>query len=58
MIKFLRKFRQQLLKENKTGRYLKYALGEIVLVVIGIKTDLKNRFTDLNALSRGFKIWY
>ncbi|PTM09471.1 MAG: hypothetical protein DA407_05810 [Bacteroidetes bacterium] len=36
MIKFFRKIRQNLLMENKTGKYLKYAFGEIVLVVIGI----------------------
>ena len=24
------------MSENKTGKYLKYAIGEIVLVVIGI----------------------
>ncbi|MFD2587802.1 DUF6090 family protein [Croceitalea marina] len=36
MIKFVRKIRQNLLLENKTGKYLKYAIGEILLVVIGI----------------------
>ena len=36
MIKFFRKIRQNLLVENKTGKYLKYALGEIILVVVGI----------------------
>ena len=36
MIKFFRKIRQDLLRNNKTGDYLKYAVGEIVLVVIGI----------------------
>lgn len=36
MIKFFRQIRQHLLSEGKTGKYLKYALGEIVLVVIGI----------------------
>ena len=36
MIKFFRKIRQNLLLEGKTGKYLKYAIGEIVLVVIGI----------------------
>jgi len=36
MIKFFRKIRQNLLMENKTGRYFKYAIGEILLVVIGI----------------------
>ena len=36
MIKFFRHIRQSLIMENKTGKYLKYAIGEIVLVVIGI----------------------
>jgi len=36
MIKFFRKIRRNLLMENKTGKYFKYAIGEIVLVVIGI----------------------
>lgn len=36
MIKFYRKIRQKLLSENKFSKYLLYAIGEIVLVVIGI----------------------
>jgi hypothetical protein len=36
MIKFFRKIRQNLLSEGRTSKYLKYALGEIILVVIGI----------------------
>jgi len=36
MIKFFRKIRYNLMEQNKTGKYLKYAIGEIVLVVIGI----------------------
>ncbi len=36
MIKFFRKIRQNLLSEGKTGKYLKYAIGEVILVVIGI----------------------
>ncbi len=36
MIKFFRKIRQQLLTENKINKYILYAIGEIVLVVIGI----------------------
>ena len=36
MIKFFRKIRYNLMEQNKTGKYLKYALGEIVLVVMGI----------------------
>jgi hypothetical protein len=36
MIKFFRKIRQKLLTENKFSKYLLYAFGEIILVVIGI----------------------
>ena len=36
MIKFFRKIRQKLLSENKFSKYLIYAIGEIILVVIGI----------------------
>jgi uncharacterized protein YbgA (DUF1722 family) len=36
MIKFFRKIRYNLMEKNKTGKYFKYAIGEIVLVVIGI----------------------
>ncbi len=36
MIKFFRKIRQNLFSEGKTGKYFKYAIGEIILVVIGI----------------------
>lgn len=41
MIKFFRKIRQQLLMENKTSKYFKYAIGEIILVVIGILIALQ-----------------
>ncbi|WP_223033791.1 DUF6090 family protein [Hanstruepera marina] len=36
MIKFFRNIRKNLLNKGKTSKYLKYAIGEIVLVVIGI----------------------
>ena len=36
MIKFFRKIRQKLLSESKFSKYLIYAIGEIVLVIIGI----------------------
>ena len=41
MLKFFRKIRQKLLAQNKIGQYLKYALGEIFLVVIGILIALQ-----------------
>jgi len=45
MIKFFRKIRKGLLSENRFGKYLIYAIGEIVLVVIGIliALNLNNR---------------
>ena len=41
MIKLFRNIRQSLLAEGKTSKYLKYALGEIILVVIGILIALQ-----------------
>jgi hypothetical protein len=52
MIKFFRKIRQNSLTQGKTGQYFKYAIGEIVLVVIGILIALQinnwnqNRIND------------
>jgi len=68
MIKFFRRIRQQLLKENKFSKYLIYAIGEIVLVVIGILIALainnsnQNRVIEekeqiyLNGLKEEFQI--
>jgi hypothetical protein len=36
MIKFFKKIRQNMLTEKKFSKYLIYAIGEIILVVIGI----------------------
>lgn len=67
MIKFFRKIRQRLLSENKFSKYIFYAIGEIVLVVIGIlialqindwNEDRKNNNTEqkmLNALQMEFE---
>jgi hypothetical protein len=41
MIKFFRKIRQKMLSENKVRQYLLYAIGEIILVVIGILIALQ-----------------
>ncbi|WP_179345516.1 DUF6090 family protein [Winogradskyella ursingii] len=41
MIKFFRHIRQRLVKESRTSKYLLYAIGEIVLVVIGILIALQ-----------------
>ena len=41
MIKFFRHIRQNLLFKGRIGRYLKYAIGEIFLVMIGILLALQ-----------------
>jgi hypothetical protein len=41
MIKFFRRIRQKLLTDNKFSKYLLYAVGEILLVVIGILIALQ-----------------
>jgi hypothetical protein len=60
MIKFFRKIRQKVLMENKTGKYFKYAIGEIVLVVIGILIALQinnwNENRKKEALKDEYKI--
>jgi hypothetical protein len=41
MIKFFRTIRRELMEKGKTGKYFKYAIGEIILVVIGILIALQ-----------------
>lgn len=41
MFKFFRQLRQNLLLKGNTGKYFKYAIGEIALVVIGILIALQ-----------------
>ena len=59
MIKFFRKIRQKLINEGNLKKYLIYAIGEILLVVIGIlialqinnwNENLKDRKDELNGL--------
>ncbi len=58
MIKFFRKIRQKLLSENKFSKYLLYAIGEIVLVVIGILIALgvnnSNELRKIKILERSY----
>ena len=41
MINFFRKIRKQLADDNKPLKYMRYAIGEILLVVIGILIALQ-----------------
>ncbi len=53
MIKFFRKIRYDLMEKNKTGKYFKYAIGEIILVVVGILIALQiNNWNENKKLSR------
>jgi hypothetical protein len=55
MIPFFRKIRQQLLTGNRFSKYLLYAIGEIILVVIGILIALQiNNWNDIRK-SRAFE---
>lgn len=52
MIIFFRKIRQNLLSADNTGKYLKYAIGEIILVVIGILIALSINNWNSDRLDR------
>ena len=55
MIKFFRKIRQRLLTENKFSKYLIYAIGEIILVVIGILIALQiNNWNEHKKLKKEY----
>lgn len=52
MIKLFRSTRQNLLNEGKTSKYIKYAIGEIILVVIGILIALQINNWNQNQQNR------
>jgi len=52
MIKLFRNIRKSLLNEGKTTKYFKYAIGEIVLVVIGILIALQINNWNENRLKQ------
>lgn len=58
MIKFFRKIRQKLLSENKFSKYLLYAIGEIILVVIGILIALQINNANENRKTRVIETSY
>jgi len=53
MIKFFSKIRKNLLSEGESGKYIKYAVGEIVLVMIGILLALQiNNWNEVRKTSK------
>lgn len=56
MIKFFRKARQKMIKDNKVTKYLFYAIGEIALVVIGILIALQINNNNETKKAREFEV--
>ncbi|NKI30943.1 hypothetical protein [Croceivirga thetidis] len=52
MIKFFRRIRQKLLSENRFSKYLVYAIGEIILVMVGILLALQVNTWNANREDR------
>ena len=52
MIPFFRKIRKKLADDNKPIKYLRYAIGEIVLVVIGILIALQINNWNNNRIAK------
>lgn len=58
MLRFFRQLRQRFLAENKFNRYLLYAIGEILLVVIGILIALQVNNWNEDRLQRRDELKY
>lgn len=59
MIRLFRSIRQKLMKEGKMTNYLKYAIGEILLVVIGILIALSiNNWNENNKNTKREKAFF
>ena len=58
MIKFFRNIRKSQLSDGKTGRYIKYAFGEIVLVMIGILLALQVNNWNQERFSKNLEFQY
>lgn len=58
MINFFRHIRKSLIEQNKMGKYLKYAIGEIILVMIGILLALAINSWNQNRLNNQQELVY
>lgn len=58
MIKFFRKIRQELLAKKQLNRYLIYALGEVILVMVGILLALFISNWNSNRIEEKKERWY
>ena len=58
MIHFFRRIRQGLLSQNRFSKYLLYAIGEIILVVVGILIALAINNWNINKENKKEEIYY
>ncbi len=58
MIKFFRKIRHNMIKDNKVSKYILYAIGEIILVVIGILIALSINNNNEQRKQRAQEVHY
>lgn len=58
MLRIFRNLRKQLLANNKVGAYLKYAVGEVILVVVGILIALQVNNWNENRKQRAKELHY
>jgi hypothetical protein len=58
MIPFFRKIRKKMADDNKPLKYLRYALGEILLIVIGILIALSINNWNTRAINKEYEQFY
>ena len=57
MINFFRKIRKQLADDNKPMKYLRYAIGEVILIMLGIFLALQlNNWNEKRIQKEQFKL--
>ena len=56
MIRFFRKIRKRLLTENKFGKYMLYAIGEVLILIVGILVAIQLNNLNENRQNEVFEI--
>ena len=58
MINYFRKIRKKMADDNKPLKYMRYAIGEILLVVIGILIALQINTANQNRINKKTELYY